>query len=234
LQGTQVPGVTLGEALDVVETVAAESLPLHARVTFAGQSREFKESSASLLLVFALAALVVYLVLAAQFESFIHPFIIMMAVPLAVAGALGAIWLKGLTINVYSQIGMVMLVGIVAKNGILIVEFANQLRDDGRNLIDAVSESARTRLRPILMTSMATTIGAVPLVVGHGAGAESREAIGWVIIGGVAFATLLTLFIIPAFYILMAGATKPAGFVASEIRRLQGGRPAHHEPAPAE
>ncbi|MCC7046222.1 MAG: efflux RND transporter permease subunit [Alphaproteobacteria bacterium] len=234
LQATQVPGVTLGEALEVVETVAAESLPLHARLTYAGQSREFKESSASLLLVFAMAALIVYLVLAAQFESFIHPFIIMMAVPLAVAGALGAIALTGLTINVYSQIGMVMLVGIVAKNGILIVEFANQLRDQGKSLYDAVGESARTRLRPILMTSLATTIGAAPLVLSHGAGMESRQAIGVVIIGGVAFATLLTLFIIPAFYLLLAGATKPAGHVASEIRRLQSGRQAPHGHAPAE
>ncbi|MCC6468562.1 MAG: efflux RND transporter permease subunit [Alphaproteobacteria bacterium] len=234
LQGTPAMGVTLGEALDVVETVAAESLPRHARVTFAGQSREFKESSASLLLVFGLAILIVYLVLAAQFESFVHPFIIMLAVPLAATGALGAIWLKGLTINVYSQIGMVMLVGIVAKNGILIVEFANQLRDKGHDLLTAVAGSAQSRLRPILMTSIATAIGAVPLVVGHGAGAESREAIGWVIIGGVCFATALTLFIVPAFYLLLAGATKPASFVASEIRRMEGDRPAPHGHAPAE
>jgi multidrug efflux pump len=233
LQGTPAPGITLGEALDVVETTAAESLPLHARLSYAGQSREFKESSASLLLVFGLAVLTVYLVLAAQFESFVHPFVIILAVPLAVTGALGAIWLSGLTVNIYSQIGMVMLVGIVAKNGILIVEFANQLRDEGMSIIAAVSESAQTRLRPILMTSIATAIGAVPLTMGNGAGVESRQAIGIVIIGGVCFATLLTLFIIPAIYLLLAGWTKPAGHVASEIRRLEGeGR--HSEPVPAE
>jgi multidrug efflux pump len=234
LQGSPAPGTILGEALDIVETAVAESLPLQARLSYAGQSREFKDSSSSLILVFGLAALVVYLVLAAQFESFIHPFIIMLAVPLAVAGAVGAIRLAGLTVNVYSYIGAVMLVGIVAKNGILIVEFANQLRDQGRSLVEAVSESAQTRLRPILMTSISTAIGALPLCMGHGAGFESRQAIGVVIIGGVCFATLLTLFIVPAFYVLLAGATKPAGHVAAEIRRLQGGRPAPHETAPAE
>ncbi|MCK6451337.1 MAG: efflux RND transporter permease subunit [Alphaproteobacteria bacterium] len=233
LQGSPAPGVTLGEALDIVETTAAESLPLHARLSFSGQSREFKESSASLLLMFGLAVLVVYLVLAAQFESFIHPFVIMLAVPLAVTGALGAIWLSGLTVNIYSQIGMVMLVGIVAKNGILIVEFANQLRDRGKRIIDAVSEAAQTRLRPILMTSISTAIGALPLAMGSGAGFESRQAIAIVIIGGVCFATLLTLFIIPAIYLLLAGWTKPAGHVASEIRRMEGER-GRSEPVPAE
>jgi len=236
LSGTPASGVTLGEALDVVETVARESLPLHARLSYSGQSREFKESSASLILVFGLAGLVVYLVLAAQFESFIHPFVIIMTVPLAVAGALGAVAWWGLTINVYTYIGLVMLIGIVAKNGILIVEFANQLRDMGRSIRDAVAESAQTRLRPILMTSIATVMGAVPLVMGHGAGKESREAIAVVVMGGVGFASLLTLFIIPAFYLLLAGWTKPAGHVASEIERLEHekDRPARHEPQPAE
>jgi len=236
LQGTPAPGTTLGEALQEVEAAANEILPPAARISFAGQSREFKESSASLLLVFALAGLVVYLVLAAQFESFIHPLVIIMSVPLAVTGALGAIWLNGTTINVYTYIGLVMLVGIVAKNGILIVEFANQLRDGGLSIRDAVAESAKTRLRPILMTSIATVVGAVPLYVGHGAGAESRQAIAVVIMGGVGFATVLTLFIIPAFYLLLAGWTKPAGHVANEIERLenQESRPAHREPQPAE
>ena len=233
LQGTPAPGTTLGEALETVEQAAAESLPLQARLAYQGQSREFKESSASLFLVFGLAILTVYLVLAAQFESFIHPFVIMLAVPLAVTGALGAIWLTGLTINVYSQIGVVMLVGIVAKNGILIVEFANQLRNTGKSVIDAVRESAQARLRPILMTSISTAIGAVPLVIGHGAGVESRQAIGVVIIGGVVFATMLTLFIVPSFYLMLAGFTRPASFVSDMIKRLERARPAQHS-TPAE
>jgi len=233
LQGSPAPSVTLSEALDIVKTTADESLPPHARISYSGQSREFKESSASLLLVFGLAVLVVYLVLAAQFESFVHPFVIILAVPLAIFGALCAIWLSGLTVNIYSQIGMVMLVGIVAKNGILIVEFANQLRDEGRSIAAAVAESAQTRLRPILMTSISTAIGAVPLAMGTGAGVESRQAIATVIIGGVCFATVLTLFIIPAIYLLLAGWTKPAGHIASEIRRLEGER-RPSEPVPAE
>ena len=231
LQGTPVPGTTLGQALEVVEQVVADSLPLQARLSYAGQSREFKESSASLFLVFGLAILTVYLVLAAQFESFIHPFVIMLAVPLAVTGALGAIWLTGLTVNVYSQIGMVMLVGIVAKNGILIVEFANQLRNAGKSIYDAVLESAKARLRPILMTSISTAIGAVPLTIGHGAGVESRQAIGVVIVGGVVFATVLTLFIIPSFYLMLAGFTRPASFVSDLIRRLEGDRQRQSTPA---
>ena len=232
LQGTPAPGTTLGEALEIVGAVATESLPQQARVTYAGESREFKESSASLFLVFGLAILTVYLVLAAQFESFIHPFVIMLAVPLAVTGALGALKLSGLAINVYSQIGMVMLVGIVAKNGILIVEFANQLRNTGLSIYDAVKQSAQTRLRPILMTSISTAVGAVPLIVGHGAGVESRRAIGIVIIGGVMFATILTLFIIPSFYLMLAGWTRPSSFVADMIKRLERDRrPQQSNPA---
>jgi multidrug efflux pump len=233
LQGTPAPGVTLGEALETVEQVAAQSLPLQARLSYAGQSREFKESSASLFVVFGLAILTVYLVLAAQFESFIHPFVIMLAVPLAVTGALGALWLTGQTLNVYSQIGMVMLVGIVAKNGILIVEFANQLRNTGKDIAEAVTESALARLRPILMTSLSTAIGALPLCLGHGAGFESRRAIGVVIIGGVVFATFLTLFIVPCFYRMLAGYTRPASFVSDMIKRLERDR-RPHQTTPAE
>ncbi len=233
MQATPAPDSTLGEGLEIVERVAADSLPLTARLSYTGQSREFKESSASLFLVFGLALMTVYLVLAAQFESFIHPFVIMLAVPLAVTGALGAMWLTGSTINVYSQIGMVMLVGIVAKNGILIVEFANQLRNVGKGIREAVQESAQARLRPILMTSLATAIGATPLVMGHGAGFESRLAIGTVIIGGVIFATLLTLFIVPSFYLILAGYTKPASFVSDLIKRMERDRPSQHS-SPAE
>jgi multidrug efflux pump len=158
-------GYTLGQAIDYVEKITAVDLPPQARISWRGEALEFKESSAAIYFTFGLALLTVFLVLAAQFESYIHPFIIMLAVPLAVTGALGTIWLKGQTLNVYSQIGMIMLVGIVAKNGILIVEFANQLRDEGKAVYDSILESSVLRLRPILMTSIATAIGALPLAI---------------------------------------------------------------------
>src|SRR5262249_33943498 len=176
------PGFTLGNALDTLERFVADELPSEARIGYQGTSLEFRESSKSLYFTFALALVVVFLVLAAQFESWIHPLIIMLAVPLAVTGGLGALYLAGISLNVYSQIGMILLIGLMAKNGILIVEFANQLRDEGKSVHDAVLDAAVIRLRPILMTSIATVAGAVPLAMATGAGAESRTAIGWVII----------------------------------------------------
>ena len=146
----------------------------------------------------------IYLVLAAQFESFIDPFIIMLSVPLSITGALLALNLTGNTLNVYSQIGLVTLIGLITKHGILIVEFANQLREQGRSKLDAVVESASLRLRPILMTTGAMVLGALPLAWAHGAGAESRQAIGWVIVGGMSFGTILTLFVVPTAYLLIA------------------------------
>jgi multidrug efflux pump len=234
LTATPAPGFTLAEALDVIDQYAKELLPPEVRISYEGQSREFKESSKSLYVTFGLALLVVFLVLAAQFESWIHPLIIMLAVPLAITGGLLALWLTGISLNVYSQIGMILLVGLMAKNGILIVEFANQLRDEGMSVHDAVLEASVIRLRPILMTSIATVCGAVPLAVAAGAGAESREAIGWVIIGGVSLSTVMTLVVIPCLYLLLAHFTKPINTIAkklSEMQEAQRSSPAAASPA---
>ena len=215
------PGYSLGEALDYLDNLALTSLPPEARMSYAGQSREFRDSSSSLMITFGLALLVVFLVLAAQFESFVHPIIIMLSVPLAITGALATLYLTGITLNVYSQIGLVMLIGLVAKNAILIVEFANQLREQGRSIKDAVKESAAARLRPILMTSIATVFGVMPLALATGAGAESRASIGWVIVGGVTFSTVLSLFIVPTLYSLLARFTKPSSHIANKLRGLE-------------
>ena len=165
--------------------------------------------------------LVVFLVLAAQFESFIHPLIIMLAVPLAVTGAFGAMLLSDLSLNVYTQIGIIMLIGLTAKYSILIVEFANQLRDQGHDMRTAVLEASVTRLRPILMTTIATAFGAMPLAFASGAGAEARESLGIVIIGGVSFATFLSLFIVPVLYFVLARFTKPTGHIARRLGALE-------------
>jgi multidrug efflux pump len=227
------PGYTLGDALGFLEGVAREVLPPEARISYRGQSLEFKESSGALYVTFALALLVVFLVLAAQFESFVHPFIILLSTPLAVTGGLLALHLTGQSLNVFSQIGMILLIGLMAKNGILVVEFANQLRDRGLSVHDAVLEASVVRLRPILMTSIATVFGAVPLAMATGAGAESRMAIGWVIVGGVSLSTFLTLYAIPALYVLLAGYTRPIGAIAARLSELEKRDPAPH-PAPAE
>ena len=185
-------------------------LPATASVDYAGQSREFKEASAGVVLTFVLALAFIYLVLAAQFESFVDPFIIMLTVPLSMAGALGAVHLTGGTLNIYSQIGLITLIGLITKHGILIVQFANRLRDDGKSVRDAVVEAATLRLRPILMTTGAMVGGAVPLALAHGAGAESRQAIGWVIVGGMTFGTVLTLFVVPTAYTLLSRSRETA------------------------
>lgn len=210
-------GYDLGSAITFMQQAAAEVLPPEARVSFAGQSREFLETSGGIYITFGLALLIVFLVLAAQFESFIHPLIIMLSVPLAVAGAIYSLWLGGLSLNVYSQIGIILLIGLMAKNGILIVEFANQLRDEGYSVRQAVVEAALIRLRPIVMTVIATILGAMPLVLASGAGAESRVAIGTVIIGGLGFATVLTLFLTPVLYDLLAGFTRPRGAIEKAL-----------------
>ena len=215
------PGYTLGEALTYLDELASARLPGEARISYGGQSREFRDSSSSILLTFILAVVIIYLVLGAQFESFIHPLIILLSVPLAVTGALGTLLLTGITLNVYSQIGMVMLIGLVAKNAILIVEFANQLREQGLDVREAVVRSATARFRPILMTTIATVCGAIPLALATGAGAESRASIGWVIIGGVSFSTVLSLFVVPVLYLLLARFTKPSSHVAERLRTLE-------------
>ncbi|MFO0109210.1 MAG: efflux RND transporter permease subunit [Alphaproteobacteria bacterium] len=197
------PGVGLGQALDFMEQAAREISPEIA-TDVSGQSREFRESSASMGLLFSLAIAFIFLVLAAQFESFRDPFIILLTVPLAMAGALLAMTLTGGTLNVYSQIGLVALMGLISKHGIMIVEFANQLQDKGSTKLEAITTSCTIRMRPILMTTAATVLGALPLAIAQGAGAESRQAIGWVIVGGMTIGTLFTLFIVPSFYLLIS------------------------------
>ncbi len=221
-----VPGYALGDALDVVETWVKQNLPAEARLGWAGQSRSYKETANTLMITFGLALLIVFLVLAAQFESFIHPFVIMLAVPLAVTGGMVGLWVYGYTLNVYSQIGMILLIGLMTKNGILIVEFANQLRDEGKSIRDAVYESAVIRLRPILMTAIATTFGAVPLMLASGAGAESRSAIGVVVVFGVCLSTVLTGFVVPALYLLLARFTKSVNHVERMLKQMEAPKPA--------
>ncbi len=198
------PGYSLGEALKFMDEAAARVLPVGYATELNGVSREFKSSSGSLGLVFVLALVFIFLVLAAQFESFIDPFVILLSVPLSMVGALAALQLSGGTLNVFSQIGLITLVGLITKHGILIVEFSNQLRQQGRSVMEAVTEASSLRLRPILMTTGAMVLGAVPLALASGAGAESRQQIGWVIVGGMSVGTLLTIFVVPTIYTLFA------------------------------
>ena len=219
------PGYRMGDAIAWAEQVVREELPGTAQVDWKGESREFQKAGSAVLITFALALLVVYLVLAAQFESFIHPIVIMLTVPLGVGGALLGLWMAGSTLNLFSQIGIVMLIGLAAKNGILIVEFANQLRDEGREVRDAIIESCAVRLRPILMTSVATVVGAVPLVVAGGPGSASRFTIGIVVIFGVTFSTLLSLFVVPAFYRRLAPYTRSPEAVKHRLEKLESETP---------
>ncbi|MCP5181954.1 MAG: efflux RND transporter permease subunit [Pseudomonadales bacterium] len=198
------PDYSLGQALDFLEATARELLPEDAQLDYKGESLEYRESSGTLAFTFSLAMLIVFLVLAAQFESFSQPLVILLTVPLALAGAFLALFLSGDSLNIFSQIGVIMLIGIAAKNGVLIVEFINQQRDAGLAFSDAIVEGATLRLRPVLMTSLATIMGAVPLMLASGAGAESRQVLGIVIFGGVSVATLFTLFVVPGFYRLLA------------------------------
>ncbi|KZD12585.1 efflux RND transporter permease subunit [Oceanibaculum pacificum] len=198
------PGYALGEALEFLNEAAARVLPANVQTDLNGQSREYQQSGQALYVIFLLALAFIYLVLAAQFESFIDPFIIVLTVPLSMTGALAALYFTGNTVNIYSQIGLITLVGLITKHGILIVEFSNQLQERGMGLREAVVEAAVLRLRPILMTTGAMVLGAVPLAVASGAGAESRQAIGWVIVGGMTLGTLLTLFVVPTAYTLLA------------------------------
>lgn len=227
LSGGLAPGYALGDALDFLENTARQS-PEVVAIGFRGESQAFKETGSAIWLAFAVTILIIYLLLAAQFESFIYPAVIIMTVPLAVAGGVIGLALAGKTINLYSQIGVVMLVGLAAKNGILIVEFANQLRDEGRDIAQAIREASARRLRPILMTSIATVMGAVPLVVSTGAGAGSRSAIGIVIVFGVTLSTLITLFLIPLLYSRIA---QRGGSPQATGRRLD---EALAKPSPAE
>ncbi len=215
------PGYTLGEAIDWIGQVAREELPQTAQIDFKGESREYQQSGSAVLFTFAMALLVVYLVLAAQFESFVHPLVIMLTVPLAVFGAFVGLAATGGTLNLFSQIGIIMLVGLAAKNGILIVEFANQRRDAGLSVRDAVLEAASTRLRPILMTSIATVAGAMPLVLASGPGSASRATIGVVVVFGVTLSTFLSLFVVPAFYLWLAPYTRSPEEKTRELEQLE-------------
>lgn len=191
---------SLAEGLAAIEAAAREVIPAGARIDYSGPSREFKQASSDIYVIFGLALAFIYLVLAAQFESFRDPFIIMLTVPLSITGALLALWLSGGTLNIYSQVGLVTLIGLITKHGILIVEFANQIRARGKDRFEAVLDAATLRLRPILMTTGAMVLGAAPLAIASGAGAESRQDIGWVIVGGLLVGTFFTLFVIPVVY----------------------------------
>ncbi len=197
-------GYSLGEALNYLNDLAYTYLPAEAVISYKGQSLDYQESGSSMYFVFLLALGIVFLVLAAQFESYIHPMVIMLTVPLATLGALIGLWLTGQSLNIYSQIGIIMLVGLAAKNGILIVEFANQLRDKGLEFDKAIIQAASQRLRPILMTGITTAAGAIPLVMAQGAGAETRFVIGVVVLSGIILATFFTLLVIPVAYGLIA------------------------------
>ncbi|XOV89255.1 MAG: efflux RND transporter permease subunit [Pseudomonadota bacterium] len=214
-------GYTLGEALAFLEGVVRDELPAIAQIDYRGESAEYKEASGGMMFTFVLALLVVGLVLAAQFESFVHPVVIMISVPMAVVGGLFGLLITGNTLNIYSQIGLIMLVGIAAKNGVLIVEFINQLRDEGLAFADAIREAARIRFRPVMMTTLSTVMGSIPLILATGAGAESRITLGIVIFFGVTIATFLTLFVVPVFYQALARNTGSPGAIASELELLQ-------------
>jgi multidrug efflux pump len=214
-------GYSLGEALDAIEDIIRAKLPAAAQINYDGESRDLKTSGSSLYFTFLLALVIVYLVLAAQFESFKHPFIIMTTVPLAVSGALIGLTAFGSSINIFSQIGAIILIGLAAKNGILIVEFANQLRDRGYEFKEAVVEAARIRLRPVLMTGLCTAFGATPLLLATGAGAESRRSIGAVVFFGVTFAVFLTLLLVPAVYALVARKSHSPEYISRMVEKLK-------------
>jgi HAE1 family hydrophobic/amphiphilic exporter-1 len=186
-------------------------------IVLLGEAQALEQSAQSGLIVFAFAIVIVFLVLAAQFESLVSAAVIMLTVPFGLAAAIYAILLTGGSINYYSQIGLVLLVGIIAKNGILVVEFADQLRDQGLPVGRAIREAARIRLRPVMMTMISTVIGGLPLVLAFGAGAEAREALGWIVVGGLGFATIFTLYLIPVFYSLLAGFSKPRAREAQDL-----------------
>jgi multidrug efflux pump len=221
------PGFTLGEALDSLNRIADEVLPRGSSTALAGESRELEESGSSLYFAFILALVVVFMVLASQFESLVHPFTVLLAVPLAVTGANFMLKLANSTINVYSQIGMVLLIGLVTKNSILLVEYINQLKERGMSTVEALLEAGPIRLRPILMTSVSTVTGALPIALGLGAGSLSRRPLGYAIVGGMLFSTVLTLYVVPAVYVIFDGM----------LARLRGRAPARHgayTPAEAE
>ena len=227
ITGNLAPDYSLGQALKFMDETAARVLKTGYTTDLNGTSREFRSSQGALAIVFVLALLFIFLVLAAQFESFVDPVVIMLSVPLSMIGALLALKWSGGSLNVYSQIGLITLVGLITKHGILIVEFTNQLRHQGMDIVDAVVKAASQRLRPILMTTGAMVLGALPLALSHGAGAESRQQIGWVIVGGMSLGSLLTIFVVPTMYMLFARARVPGANEAAV-------RDTAHQPHPGE
>jgi len=221
LSGDVAPGYTMGEVTEHVENLVNEVLPDVSMIDYKGATRDLKEAGNDINFVFIMALVIVFLVLAAQFESFIHPLIILLTVPLAILGGLLGLYLADSTMNIYSQIGLILLIGLATKNGILIVEFANQMRDEGLSVRDAVRDASRKRLRPIMMTGLSTAIGAVPLMMASGAGSASRHTIGVVVFSGVIIATFFTLFIIPVFYDALAKFTKSPGHVANQLEDFE-------------
>jgi multidrug efflux pump subunit AcrB len=210
VSGGMAEGYTLGDGIRVLDEVAKQTLPPTFNTTLAGQARDFADSSSSLAFAFGLALLIVFLVLAAQFESFIDPIIILLSVPMAVSGAVLALSVTDSSLNVFSQIGIIMLIGLVTKNGILIVEFANQRRDAGLPKVEAAIQAATERFRPILMTSLATVLGVLPIALSLGAAAGSRQSLGIAVVGGLLLATLLSLFLVPALYAFLSPSRRKA------------------------
>jgi len=219
LRARVVEGVPLQEAVDGLRALAARALPQGMGLLLRGDAATLEESSNDLAITFAIALLVVFLVLVAQFESVTSAAVVIVSVPFGLAAAVLAMWLSGTSLNIYSQIGLLLLVGVMAKNSILMVEFADQLRDAGRSVLQAAQEAASTRLRPIMMTMASTVLGAVPLVIGSGAGAESRASIGWVIFGGLSLAALFTLFLTPVVYLGLARFAKPRASAGERLQR---------------
>jgi HAE1 family hydrophobic/amphiphilic exporter-1/multidrug efflux pump len=201
-------GNTVGDGIKAMQAISNRVLDSSFQTALSGSSRDYAESSSNILFAFGLALILIYLVLAAQFESFVDPFAIMLTVPLALAGALLSLWIFNMTLNIFSEIGMIMLIGLVTKNGILIVEFTNQKRAKGMKKMEAVVEAAQQRLRPILMTSLATSLGALPIALSLGASSTSRIPLGVVVVCGIMFSLILTLFVIPAVYTYISGKHK--------------------------
>jgi HAE1 family hydrophobic/amphiphilic exporter-1/multidrug efflux pump len=199
------PGKTVGDGVIAMQAIASKLLDGSFQTSLSGPSRDYAESSSNTAFAFILALILIYLVLAAQFESFKDPFTIMLTVPLAIAGAILSLWIFRQTINIFSEIGMIMLIGLVTKNGILIVEFANKKREQGLPMRQAVIEAATQRMRPILMTSLATSLGALPIAMSLGSAATSRIPLGIVVVGGIMFSLVLTLFVIPCVYTYISG-----------------------------
>jgi HAE1 family hydrophobic/amphiphilic exporter-1 len=214
---TPATGVDLRRAMDALERLAATHLAPDMSIRYLGEAAALNETSSGVATTFSFALIVVLLVLAAQFESFVSAIIIMFTVPFGLAAAIFAIAISGGSLNIYSQIGLVMLVGIMSKNGILIVEFANQLRERGYRVSDAIREACRIRLRPVVMTMIATVAGGVPLVLMGGPGAEARQALGWIVVGGLGVSAVITLFVTPVAYLLLARFSKPR---TAEAERL--------------